>query len=38
MHVTNIREILEFFIYMIGIDNEGIHNDMMCSYTWQNAV
>lgn len=32
MHVTNIGEILKFFIYMIGIDNEGNHNDMICSY------
>lgn len=38
MHVTNIGEILKFFIYMIGIDNEGNHNDMICSYTWQNAA
>lgn len=38
MHVTNIGEILKSFIYMIGIDNEGNHNDKTCSYTWQNAA
>lgn len=32
MYVINIGEIFKFFIYMIGIDNEGNYNDMICFY------